>query len=90
MEGVDEAYVHTLSCMHAHMLAGLLSGPLGHLAACLERGSNMRGHIKGSLSVWLPGVPAEHSAMEEVPTKSKASGLSFMSANVFLPIITAP
>lgn len=44
-----EAYVHTLACMHAHMLTGSLSGPLGHLAACLKRGSNMRGHIKGSL-----------------------------------------
>lgn len=41
-------HTHIHACMHICSQA-CCPGPLGHLAACLERGLNMRGHIKGSL-----------------------------------------
>ena len=65
--GRPYAHTYSHSCMHAHMLAGLLSRPLGHLAACLWVGLEHAWAYKGLfVPVRLPGLPAEHSAMIEV------------------------
>lgn len=53
--GMGRTHAQTVLFMRAHMLVGLLSRLLGHLATRLVADVNMRGHIKSSLCLcgWL-------------------------------------
>ena len=83
-------HTHTHSCMHAHMLAGLLSGATWTSGSMSWAGLEHAWAYKGLfVPVWLPGVPAEHSAMVEVTSNSQWGKLYLMSANVCSPVITA-